>query len=85
MFPCEHTEYETTLHEDIFTEKYGFSVAYSEDTEHFQNSIISVNEQTLIGQVGGILGILFGWSGMTLVDMITQTPWEISANLFSFV
>ena len=85
MHPCEHTKYETTLYEEIFLEAYSFSVGYSEDIEHIQNSIISVDEQTLIGQVGGILGILFGWSGMTLVDMITQTPLEISAEVFSLV
>ena len=71
-FPCEHTEYEIILHEDTFTETYGFSLGYKHDTEDHQNSWISVDEQTLIGQVGGMLGILFGWSGMTIVDMINQ-------------
>ena len=73
------------MHEDIFSEPFGLSVGYSEDTEHYQNSIISVNDQTLIGQLGGILGILFGWSGMTLVNMLTEAPWESSVDLFSFV
>ena len=84
MYPCEHTEYEITLLEDSFVESHSISVEYSEDTEHFQDSIISVNEQTLIGQVGGIIGILFGWSGMTLVDMVTQMPWEVLASSFAF-
>lgn len=67
---CERTEYEIISHEETYIETSGFSVGYKQDIEDHQNSWISVDEQTLIGQVGGILGILFGWSGMTLVDMI---------------
>ena len=40
--------------------------------EHYTSSI-SVDEQTLIGQAGGLLGILLGWSGMTLSDLINPT------------
>ena len=39
------------------------------EEEHYTSSI-SVDEQTLIGQGGGLLGILLGWSGMTLADFI---------------
>ena len=41
--------------------------------EEKYTSSISVDEQTLIGQGGGLLGILLGWSGMTLADLITTT------------
>ena len=78
-FPCDQTEYEIISHEDTFNEIFGFSLGYKQDTEDHQNSWISVDEQTLIGQVGGILGILFGWSGMTLVDMIDYTSVLFSA------
>ena len=40
-------------------------------TEEYQSSV-SINQQTLIGQVGGILGITLGWSGMTFVEEVVM-------------
>jgi hypothetical protein len=40
-------------------------------TEEYQSSV-SINQQTLIGQVGGILGITLGWSGMTLFEEVVM-------------
>lgn len=40
-------------------------------TEEYQSSV-SINQQTLIGQVGGILGITLGWSGMTFVEELVM-------------
>ena len=73
--PCEYTKYEL---------KYGTSGDYNWgfstievyiiyegpiEEEHYTSSI-SVDEQTLIGQAGGLFGILLGWSGMNLAELI---------------
>ena len=44
----------------------------TQNQEHFESyqSSISVDTQTLIGQVGGIMGITLGWSGMSLIELI---------------
>ena len=34
--------------------------------------MISVNDETLIGQVGGIIGITLGWCGVTVVEYIPK-------------
>ena len=81
LYPCEHSEYEIILFENSFTDNYTFSLGFKQDMEDHQNSRISVDEQTLIGQVGGILGILFGWSGMTLVEMFDYASLLLSYHL----
>ena len=48
-------------------------IIFNEPVTEIYNSFISVNEQTLIGQVGGIMGITLGWSGLTLIDLIEPT------------
>ena len=70
LFPCQHTGYDILLFESSLNETgTEISLGFKQDRGDHQYSRISVDEQTLIGQVGGILGILFGWSGMTLVEM----------------
>ena len=82
LYPCQHTGYDIVLFESSFSETgTEISLGFKQDTENHQCSRISVDEQTLIGQVGGILGILFGWSGMTLVEMFDYASLLLSYHL----
>jgi len=49
----------------------GINIKYEfpNEEDHYVSNIL-VNDQTLIGQCGGLLGILLGWSGMTILDSI---------------
>ena len=44
----------------------------TQNQKHFESYqfSISVNTQTLIGQVGEIMGITLGWFGMSLIELI---------------
>ena len=75
--PCEHTDY--LIDGDFgFANSIGsnwdndksFRLVYNTPfTEHYQSSI-AVDGQSLIGQVGGIMGITLGWSFLTLLELI---------------
>ena len=76
--PCEHTEYSIDAdfsNDELYdltgnTNKKLFSLIYNLPlTEHYHSSI-KVTEQTIIGNVGGILGITLGWAGYGIVWMI---------------
>ena len=68
--PCEHTDY--TLEGTHYSIQGNPKLTLTQNQEHFESyqSSISVDTQTLIGQVGGIMGITLGWSGMSLIELI---------------
>jgi hypothetical protein len=77
--PCEYTKYEVKYSSvenieswDLIRSELTLLYEGPIKEEHYTSSI-SVDEQTLIGQAGGLLGILLGWSGMTLSDLINPT------------
>ena len=47
----------------------------------FDESKIKVDEEPLIGKIGGLLGIMLGFSFIRLVDMFEQI-WEFISNIF---
>ena len=72
-FPCEHTDYSIGRFNEEFihspnsqTLRY-FRFSFWQYVEYHQ-SYVSVNEQTLIGKIGGIIGILLGWSGKSMFN-----------------
>ena len=76
--PCERTEYSIDAdlsdneHYDLTgnVNKKTFALIYNLPlTEHYQSSV-KVTEQTIIGNVGGILGITLGWAGYGIVGLI---------------
>ena len=78
--PCEHTDY--FIDGDFSSDKWydltgnnakrSFSLIYNLPfTEHYQ-SFRTVTEQTLIGNVGGILGITLGWAAINAVGLIDR-------------
>ena len=67
-----HLKFRTWQHENADMEFREFQL-YVEDTEEHQSSYISVDAQALIAQVGGILGIFFGLSGLNLVEVMMST------------
>ena len=47
----------------------GISLVYSNMKKMLQMFVFQVTVQTLIGKVGGILGITLGWSAMTFFEL----------------
>ena len=68
--PCEQNDY--TLEGAHWSIQGNPKLTLTQNQEHFESyqSSISVDTQTLIGQVGGIMGITLGWSGMSLIELI---------------
>ena len=68
--PCEHTDY--TLGGVHWSIQGNPKLTLTQNQDHFESykSSISVDTQTLIGQVGGIVGITLGWSGMSMIELI---------------
>ena len=79
--PCEHTDY--TLEGAYWSYQGNPKLTLTQIQEHFESyqSSITVDTQTLIGQVGGILGITLGWSGMSLIEWI-DLFWQPALLLF---
>ena len=76
--PCERTEYSIDAdfsdneHYDLTgnVNKKSFALIYNLPlTEHYHSSV-KVTEQTIIGNIGGIMGITLGWAGYGIVGMI---------------
>ena len=81
--PCVYTKYrQLKLTKSIAEWEFREFQLYVEDTEEHQSSYISVDAQTLIAQVGGILGIFFGLSGLNLVEVMMSTL-RIFLKIFS--
>ena len=77
--PCKHTDYfidaakshvEHTNNQQKSRVRLRYNVPF---TEHYHSSV-AVDEQTLIGQLGGNLGITIGWSWMKNVAMMMMKP-----------
>ena len=86
--PCVYTKYrqlkltKSHLHFRTWQGEFREFQLYVEDTEEHQSSYISVDAQALIAQVGGILGIFFGLSGLNLVEVMMSTL-RIFLKIFS--
>ena len=81
--PCVYTKYrQLKLTKSIEELEFREFHLYVEDTEEHQSSYISVDAQALIAQVGGILGIFFGLSGLNLVEVMMSTL-RIFLKIFS--
>jgi hypothetical protein len=87
--PCEYTKYEAKQWVNVEFSFLGDNPSKIEIIfngpimeEHYISSI-SIDDQTLIGQVGGLLGILLGWSGMTLLEIINPLFERVFAPILS--
>ena len=73
--PCDHTEYsidELYPSNHYLQRQTSFRISYSQThTEHYESKI-KVDEEALIGKIGGLLGIMLGFSFIRLVDMFDQ-------------
>ena len=49
--------------------------------EEHHNSFLMVDEQTLIGRIGGLFGITLGCSGVLLIGVIQRVLNAISSSL----
>ena len=82
--PCDHTDYligELYSSDDYLQRLASFKLSYSQThTEHYESKI-KVDEEALIGKIGGLLGIMLGFSFIRLVDMFEQI-WEFISNIF---
>ena len=58
-----------------------FRLTYKQVVQENYNSYIKVEEQKLVGEVGGILGLTVGWSGITIVIVLS----DIVYNIISFM
>ena len=70
--PCEHTKYQIkefnwqpgNSHTSIL------SLEYSQEFGENQNTYVSVDEQTLISKIGGLIGITFGLAGLNIMPLM---------------
>ena len=67
--PCKTTKYEIKeYHQSPYTGPTSIlSLEYSEEFGEYQHTYVSVNEQTLISKLGGLIGIAFGWAGLSIL------------------
>ena len=83
--PCEHTDYSIDGAfplESVDDCSYSrFRLTYRQLVQEHYKSYIAVGKQTLIGKVGGILGITVGWSGITLLEMCFESLFNIISFL----
>ena len=75
-FPCEHTDYtigrfRERLPDNHLSQTHDVKISFRQYLE-YHKAYVSVDEQALIGQVGGISGILLGWSGKLLFDGVIK-------------
>ena len=79
--PCEHTDFSIDgahLLESTDDCSYlRFKLTYKQVVQENYKSYIKVEEQKLIGEVGGILGLTVGWSGITVVTSLFDIVYSI--------
>ena len=82
--PCDHTDYsidELYSSDDYIQRLASFKLSYSQThTEHYESKI-KVDEEALIGKIGGLLGIMLGFSFIKFVDMFEQI-WDLISYIF---
>ena len=73
--PCDHTDYsidELYSSDHYLQKKTAFKLSYSQPHAEHYESKIKVDEEALIVEIGGLLGIMLGFSFIRLVDMFDQ-------------
>ena len=85
--PCHHKEYDIVeeyhhFDETLLDDESMVYLRYNPDhLEEHQNSFLMVDEQTLIGRIGGLFGITLGCSGVLLIGVIQRILNVISSSL----
>ena len=71
---CENVRFTTKYKEEDtwLKNKTLIFVTFQNPEVEYQHSYISYNLQSLIGEIGGILGITIGASALTLFDFLLQ-------------
>ena len=88
--PCYHKEYDIVeeyhhYDETLLADESMVYLQYNPDhLEEHQNSFIRVDDQTLIGHIGGLFGITLGWSGVLLTGVIQHILNAISSSVSFF-
>ncbi len=73
MVPCEFTSFEVYDGSHFYNgHETKLILTYSTDEEEQEVSYVTIQEASLIGQVGGILGITMGWSFLDLMSIVEQ-------------
>ena len=70
--PCRHTKFQIKeYHQRSGTPHISIlSLEYPQEFGEYQHTYVSVDEQTLISKMGGLIGIAFGWAGLSIVPIM---------------
>ena len=70
--PCQHTKFQIKEYHQRSGTPYIsiLSLEYPQEFGEYQHTYVSVDEQTLISKMGGLIGIAFGWAGLSIVPIL---------------